>query len=156
MQIYSAAAARQIVGLSQRCLDYWDERGIVKPSVVSASGRGSERRYSFDDLHRLALVKRLRAAGISLQKIRKALDTLKKRWPTKKGLSEEILVTDGVSLYTRAKRGQLKDILRGGQLLLSVIAVGELRDDVRQTAAQLDLLILPRRGVRQRGQRKAK
>ena len=53
---YSAAAARRIVGVSQRCLDYWADRGIVAPSVQQATGKGSERRYAFDDLVKLALV----------------------------------------------------------------------------------------------------
>ena len=72
-QSCSAAAARRIVGLSQRCLDYRDQILVVQPSLEGTKGKGSLRQYSFDDLLRLAVVKNLRQAGLSLQKIRKGL-----------------------------------------------------------------------------------
>lgn len=142
---YSAATAREIVGISQRCLDYWAERGIVRPSVQEATGKGSERRYGFDDLVKLALVKRLRAAGLSLQKIRKGLEVMRKRWPKKDPLLDEMLATDG-STFCRIKGDQVEDILAGGQLLLSVVAVGRIRQDVRKTVLQLSEVEVPGRG----------
>jgi len=142
---YSAAAARTIVGISQRCLDYWAERGIVRPSVHEAAGKGSERRYAFDDLVKLALVKKLREAGLSLQRIRKGLDAMRKRWPEKDPLLDEMLATDG-STFFRIKGDQVQDILAGGQLLLSVVAVGRIRQDVRQTVFRLSEVEVPIRG----------
>ena len=142
---YSAAAAREIVGISQRCLDYWAERGIVTPSVQQATGKGSERRYGFDDLVKLALVKRLREAGLSLQKIRKGLDVMRKRWPKEDPLLDEMLATDGSSFF-RTKGDRVEDILAGGQLLLSVVAVGRIRQDVRETVLQLSEVEVPARG----------
>ncbi len=142
---YSAAAAREIVGISQRCLDYWAERGIVTPSVQEATGKGSERRYGFDDLVKLALVKRLREVGLSLQKIRKGLDVMRKRWPKEDPLLDEMLATDGSSFF-RTKGDRVEDILAGGQLLLSVVAVGRIRQDVRETVLQLSEVEVPSRG----------
>ena len=142
---YSAAAARDIVGVSQRCLDYWAERGIVTPSIQQATGKGSERRYAFDDLVKLALVKRLREAGLSLQKIRKGLEAMRKRWPKKDPLLDEMLATDGSSFF-RIKGDKVEDILASGQLLLSVVAVGRIRQDVRQTVLQLSEVEVPARG----------
>ncbi len=142
---YSAAAARTIVGVSQRCLDYWAERGIVTPSNRQATGKGSERRYTFDDLLKLALVKRLREAGLSLQKIRKGLQVMRKRWPKNDPLLDEMLATDG-SRFFRIKGNQVEDVLAGGQLLLSVVAVGRIRQDVQQTVLRLSELDVPSRG----------
>ena len=144
---YSAAAARRIVRLSQRCLDYWAERGIVTPSVRLAAGKGSERRYSFDDLVKLALVKRLRAAGLSLQKIRKGLEVMRKRWPKKDPLLDEMLATDG-STFFRIKGDQVEDVLAGGQLLLSVVAVGRIRQDIKQSVLRISEVEIPARGRR--------
>ena len=62
------------VGVSYRQLDYWSRTGLVTASV-EASGSGSHRLYSVDDVVRVALVKRLQEAGISVQRIRKALLT---------------------------------------------------------------------------------
>ena len=66
---YSPADAKEIVGVSQRCLEYWDERGLVRPSIRKAKGKGTERRYSYEDLVALSVLKRLRDTGLSLQKV---------------------------------------------------------------------------------------
>ena len=128
--------------ISQRCLDYWAERDVVSPSIQAARGKGSERRYSFDDLVKLALVKRLRDAGLSLQKIRKGLKVMRKRWPKKDALLNELLATDGTDFF-RIKGDQVEDILAGGQLLLSIFAVGRIRQDVRETTLRFPEIEVP-------------
>jgi DNA-binding transcriptional MerR regulator len=133
------------VGVSQRCLDYWAERGIVTPSIQPAAGKGSERRYAFDDLVKLALVKRLREAGLSLQKIRKGLEQLRKRWPKKDPLLDEMLATDGSSFF-RIRGDQVEDVLASGQLLLSVVAVGRIRQDVQESVLDISTVEVPGRG----------
>jgi DNA-binding transcriptional MerR regulator len=40
----------RITGIPWRTLDYWAKRGILKPSIQDASGTGTFRIYSFDDL----------------------------------------------------------------------------------------------------------
>ena len=135
---YSAALAREIVGISQRCLDYWDQRGIVRPSITEASGKGSERAYSFDDLLKLSLVKRLREAGLSLQRIRKGLEAIRKRWPKDDPLLDEILITDGATLFRLFQTDQLVDVLANGQLVFSVVAVGRVRDELGEKLLRLE------------------
>ena len=65
------------VGISYRQLDYWARTGLVVPSVRDASGSGTQRLYSFRDIVVLKVVKRLLDAGVSLQNIRKAIETLR-------------------------------------------------------------------------------
>jgi DNA-binding transcriptional MerR regulator len=143
---YAAAAARRAVGISQRCLDYWDERGIVQPSITQATGKGSERAYSFDDLLKLSLVKRLREAGLSLQRIQKGLAMLRKRCPKGDVLLDEVLVTDGSSLFRRIQKGELEDVLANGQLVFSVVAVGRVRDELSDKVLQMAKQSIPTRG----------
>ena len=143
---FAAAAARRIVGVSQRCLDYWDERGIVKPSFSQASGKGSERRYAFDDLLKLTLVKKLRSAGLSLQRIRKGLDVLRERSPKEDPLLDEVLVADGANFYC-IKDDQVEDVLAGGQLVFSVVAVGRIRQELHESVVKFNKAEIPRRGV---------
>lgn len=145
---YSAAMARQVVGISQRRLDYWDESHIVQPSIHSADGKGSERRYSFDDLVKLALVKSLREAGLSLQKIRKGIASLRKRFREEDPLSGELLVTDGRGLFRRTKNDQLADVLAGDQLVFSIVAVGQIRQEVHSKILTMIPGTIPRRGIR--------
>lgn len=143
---YSAAAARTIVGVSQRCLDYWAECEIVTPSNRQATGKGSERRYTFGDLVKLAVVKRLREAGLSLQKIRKGLEKMRKRWPKKDPLLDEMLATDGLTFFHIKGDQQVEDVLAGGQLLLSIVAVSRIRQDVQQTVLRLSEVDVRSRG----------
>ncbi len=48
--IYSISEVARITGIPHRTLDYWATRGILKPSIRDASGAGTCRIYSFEDL----------------------------------------------------------------------------------------------------------
>lgn len=123
---FTAAAARRIAGISQRQLDYWDERGLVTPSIRKADGKGSERWYSFRDLLKLSVVKRLRDAGLSLGKIDSAIKILRRR----RGgdpLADRCLITDGQTVHVMTDDPSvLEDVLTKGQLVFTVIATGEI------------------------------
>ncbi len=127
---FTAAAARRIVGVTQRRLDYWDERGLVTPSIRKADGKGSERWYSFKDLLKLSVVKRLRDAGLSIGKIASAIKILRRR----RGgdpLVDRCLITDGQSVHVLTDDPSvLEDVLRKGQLVFTLIAAGEIEAEV--------------------------
>lgn len=143
---FTAAAARKIVGISQRCLDYWDEQGIVKPTAVRAQGKGSERRYTYDDLLKLTVVKRLRASGLSLQRIRKGLAKLRKNTVAVDPLLNEVLVTDGKTLHRVTENVTvIEDLLSQGQLVFSVVAIGRIDTELRGKVFRLKDAI-PTRG----------
>lgn len=134
---FPASVAREVVGVSQRQLDYWDQCDLVPPTIQVASGKGSERRYSFDDLLRLAVVKKLRDAGLSLQKVREGLKVLRKRWPKKDPLLDELIATDGARFF-RISGSRMEDVLTGGQLLLSFVAIGRIRQELSSEVLRLD------------------
>jgi DNA-binding transcriptional MerR regulator len=69
----------RVVGITYRQLDYWATTGLVEPSVRDAVGSGSQRLYSFEDIVTLKVVKRLLDAGVSLQRIRKAIEYVRDR-----------------------------------------------------------------------------
>lgn len=75
---YGARAVLQLIGISYRQLDHWARTGLVRSSVRQASGRGSRRIYSFQDLVALRVVGQLREAGVSVQTIRRAVTHLKR------------------------------------------------------------------------------
>ncbi len=138
MDSFSALATRRIVGVSQRCLDYWDETDIVRPSVERADGKGSARRYSFDDLLCLSVVKSLRHSGLSLQRIRKGLQQLRKRTSRRDPLRTEVLITDGKKLHrVVANADAVEDVLAGGQLVFSVVALGPIDRGLREKVVKL-------------------
>src|SRR5262249_61055613 len=58
---FSTAEAARLTGLSPRQLDHWDRQGFLRPTLQSAAGYGSSRRYSFARVVRPPVAARLRA-----------------------------------------------------------------------------------------------
>jgi DNA-binding transcriptional MerR regulator len=57
----------ELVGVTERELRHWADRGIVVPDIADAVGRpGVRRRYSFENLVQAAIVKELLRQGINL------------------------------------------------------------------------------------------
>ena len=133
---FSTAQVSRLTGLSVRQLDHWDRQGFVRPSVAQARGYGSARRYSFQDLVRLRVAGRLRAAGFGLAKIRQCVRTLQKLDPSRKDMADvRLLVVGSRVLWVRSER-ELVDILQEGQLML----VFPLGSEVRGMAAAVESL----------------
>jgi MerR family redox-sensitive transcriptional activator SoxR len=68
-------------GVSQSALRFYERKGLIAPE----RSHGNQRRYPRIALRRVALIQAGKAAGIPLQRIRAALDTLPAdRTPTKR------------------------------------------------------------------------
>ena len=126
MEGYRAGLVLKVVGISYNQLRYWAKIGFIKPSIKSAQ-KGSRRLYSFGDLIRLNTAKSLLDSGISLQKIRKSVDYLKKHEPEiKEPLSELKFLTNGKSIFTLTRDPKkVIDVLNRSQLVWSV-AIGKI------------------------------
>lgn len=128
---FNSRSVVKITGIKTRQLDYWDRTHLIKPSVREASGYGSVRLYSFNDIVQLKVVMMLRDKGISLQKIRKALSYLKKNMPeVQEPLAELKFLTDGETVFviTRDKK-KILDTLKN-QFVFS-FALGEIMEELR-------------------------
>jgi DNA-binding transcriptional MerR regulator len=137
-EAYDSKMASRIVGVSLRQIQYWDERGFVRPSVKPAQGRGTKRLYSFHDLVCLKVVKDLAYHGISLQKIRRCLQPLK-QYTAKAELPLDSVkyVTDGEKLFViTSDRKKILDAMERHFVLSLGIGnlVRELNGDVRRAA----------------------
>jgi DNA-binding transcriptional MerR regulator/predicted RNase H-like HicB family nuclease len=135
---FSADAARRIVGISYRQLDYWDKTTLVRPSVQQARGKGSRRVYAFEDLVELRVVARLLAAGISLSAVRKAVRYLREHFAdVVRPLARLTLIPEGKSVLVRTTDGKrLLDVTAGGNVVIS-FAVAPIVRDVREKVAAL-------------------
>jgi len=129
---YSSGQARRAAGVTQRQLDYWDQIGLVPASIRRAAGKGVERRYAYSDLVKLRVVRELRDAGLSLQKIRRAVGKLRRRDRKQDPLLNEMLLTDGVRIHRlTTDPAVIEDLLSSGQLAFSVVLVGRAENEVR-------------------------
>lgn len=83
----------RILGVSRRQLQYWAETGLVVPS---ARTNGGHHRYTFEDLVALRAAKQLIDAGVSVQRIRRSIGSLRRMLPEiGRPLSELVLVATG-------------------------------------------------------------
>ena len=137
-EAYDSKMASRIVGVSLRQIQYWDERGFVRPSVKPAQGRGTKRLYSFHDLVCLKVVKDLAYHGIRLQKIRRCLQPLRQyAAKAEQPLDSLKYVTDGEKLFviTNDRKKILDAMERHFVLSLGIgNLVRELNGEVRRAA----------------------
>lgn len=116
----------RIVGISYRQLDYWARTGLVTPSVRDAHGSGTQRLYSFQDLVTLKVIKNLLDTGISLQRVRRAVEYLRDMDRPLHGVT---LMSDGQRVYEADSPEAVVDLLERGQGVFA-IAVGRVWDDL--------------------------
>lgn len=127
---FRGPAVCQLVGITYRQLDYWARTRLAVPSVRRAEGSGTQRVYSFEDVVRLRVIKRLLDTGIGLERIREALDELSAQG---RSLSDVTLASDGRTVYAMDDDQQLLDLLRRGQGVFAIALeplVAELRGEV--------------------------
>ena len=136
---FTAHQTTRLTGCTPRQLRYWDQIGLVPPSVQGTGGRpGVPRLYSFRDLVALKVVRSLLDGGMSLQRVRRAWDFLNRRARLDQHLAEVKLVTDGQSIFRVVrKQGEILDALRDGQLAFFV-AIDEIARGVETDVAQFN------------------
>ena len=137
MEGFSVLQACRFTGCTSHQLRYWDQIGLVRPSVQSTGGRpGVRRLYSFRDLVALKVVKALLDGGMSLQRVRRAYEYLRKKAGLEEHLSEVKLITDGQSIFRVAKDdGEILDALRQGQMSFFV-AIDQITRNLDQGVAE--------------------
>jgi DNA-binding transcriptional MerR regulator len=123
---YRGPVACAATGITYRQLDYWARTGLVKPSIRTAAGSGTQRLYSFTDMLVLKVVKRLLDTGVSLHNIRIAVEHLRARGA--RDLAELTLLSDGTTVYECTSAEEVVDLLRGGQGVFGIAVSGALRE----------------------------
>lgn len=114
---YRGPAVCKIVGISYRQLDYWTTTGLVTPSVRNAEGSGSQRLYAFEDIVALKVIKSLLDAGVSLQRIRAALEYVRDQGYSLRNLT---LLSDGSQVYALDDNQEIIDLLGRGQGVFAI------------------------------------
>jgi DNA-binding transcriptional MerR regulator len=137
---YSAQQSSKLTNCSLHQLRYWDRVDLVRPSIQSTGGRpGVRRLYSFRDLVALRVVRSLLDNGMSVQRVRRAWDYLRRNADMETHLADVKLVTDGVSIFRVAENDdQLLDALKSGQLAFFV-AIDEIARSVEDDVTRFEL-----------------
>lgn len=140
MEGFTAAQACQLTSCTPHQLRYWDKVGLIQPSIQTTDGRPGRRRiYSFRDLVGLRVIKSLLDNGLSIQRVRRAWDYLRRTGNMDDHLAEVRLVTDGQSIFAVAHDdAELLDALRQGQLAFFV-KIDEIAQDVEDDVTKFEL-----------------
>lgn len=132
-KFYSSVEVYKIIGITYKRLDYYDRTDFIKPSISGAGGYGSRRIYSFSDLMKLKVIKKLMEAGISLQKLRKTKRYLDEYESSSHssgdGLLKLTLISDGNTVYACNSDKAIIDTLKSGQGVFG-IALGKVYSDL--------------------------
>lgn len=125
---FTGKRTADIVGITYRQLDYWARTDLIRPSVAKATGSGSRRRYSYQDLLELKVVKTLLDSGIRLESVREAFEFLRHQ------LGEDIasanLVLNGAQSVVVRNGDELIDLLQNGQGVLNVLPMAGVKEQV--------------------------
>ena len=137
---FTAEQACRLTNCTHHQLRYWDRVGLVKPSIQTTGGRpGVRRLYSFRDLVALRVVRSLLDNGMSLQRVRRAWDYLRREGEMEDHLADVKLVTDGLTIFqVSSDEGELMDALRKGQLAFFV-AIDEIAREVEEDVTRFEL-----------------
>ncbi len=129
--VFSSRQISGITGLTARQLGYWRKTGLLSPRSRTAGGHA---RYSFTDLVALKTAKRLLDAGVSVQRIRRCLQSLIRYLPTiDKPLHELSLVATGDVVLVLHSRSAF-DALTGQDWILEVAEVVREAERIRRDA----------------------
>ncbi len=137
---FTAEQATRLSNCTHHQLRYWDRVGLVSPSIQGTGGRpGVRRLYSFRDLVALRVVRSLLDNGMSLQRVRRAWDYLRREGDMEDHLGDVKLVTDGKTIFhVGSDEGELMDALRQGQLAFFV-AIDEITREVEEDVTHFEL-----------------
>jgi DNA-binding transcriptional MerR regulator len=124
---FRTSEVSHVVGATYSQLVYWDKTGLVNPSLRAASGKGSRRLYSVEDIFELKILMKLLDSSLPLQRIRSSFRFIRGQ---SKDLASFVVLTDGKTVYFYEDYDVLVDTLKQGQTVLR-IAVQDLIAEVQ-------------------------
>ena len=128
-QGFTGSKTASIVGITYRQLDYWARTDLVRPSLADAAGSGSRRKYSYQDLLELRVIKSLLDAGIKLESVRRAFTYMREHMGA--DIASAHLVISGTDVMV-CDGGELIDVMnRAGQgVMVNVLALGGVKSSL--------------------------
>jgi hypothetical protein len=107
----------RVAGITYRQLDYWDNTGLVSPSVRQATGSGTQRLYDLNDVVELRTIKRLIDTGVSLQRIRRVVGFIRDQGLPMRTLT---IASDGHDVFPIGDVRDLVSALAGGRGVFAI------------------------------------
>ena len=133
---FSGREAADIVGITYRQLDYWARTDLIRPSLADAKGSGSRRRYSYQNLVELKMIKTLLDAGQKLERVRAAFHYIRELG---EDLTAAQLVIAGDSVLLVRGNDELIDVVNKhqGQGVLNFLAMDGVAQQVEEAVVEI-------------------
>jgi DNA-binding transcriptional MerR regulator len=134
---FSGRETADIVGITYRQLDYWARTDLIRPSLADARGSGSRRRYSYQNLVELKMIKTLLDAGQKLERVRAAFQYIR---DLGEDLTAAQLVIAGDSVILVRDGEDLIDVVNKhqGQGVLNLLAMDGVAEQVDLAVKRLE------------------
>ena len=131
---FSGKRTAELVGITYRQLDYWARTDLVRPSLADAAGSGSRRRYSYQDLLELKVIKTLLDAGIRLEMVRDVFTYLRENLGA--DVASANLVISGASPLL-VSGDEIIDLIQQGQGVLNVLPLAGVKQELDDAIVEL-------------------
>ncbi|MGY9072375.1 MAG: MerR family transcriptional regulator [Acidimicrobiales bacterium] len=132
---FSGKRTAELVGITYRQLDYWARTDLIRPSLADAHGSGSRRRYSYQNLLELKVIKTLLDSGIRLELVREVFSYMRDQ------LGEDVasanLVISGSSPLLVRSGEEIIDLIHKGQGVLNVLPLAGVKQELDAALVQL-------------------
>ncbi len=115
----------QLARVSLRQLQWWDERDVISPRQHS-----HRRLYAVSDVIGMMVIAELRRKGLSLQKIRRILRSIRRATERSvdeliSGKSELYVLTDGKSSFFEHEPARIIELLKSSRKSLYLVSVSD-------------------------------
>ncbi len=133
---YFVREIEDLTGLSRYMIGYLDREGIVKPTNSRIRVRGKKRRYTFQDVVLLRIVKDLLNQGISVKRLKEAISKIRKDHVYKNctPFPFRYLVANGKDVLFKHE-SQIYEDLKTGQFAFSfIVDAQKVYEDIRREA----------------------
>ena len=129
---FFADEAARLSGLTRTMLDYLCRTKLLAPTLAQKRGKGHRRHYSFGDVVLLRSIARMLHAGISVLRLKRALQSLRKHHPeiTPHSLPGTHLVTNGRQVYFRHGRHAAEELITGQLSFAFVLELAKVKNEV--------------------------
>lgn len=140
LAVFSTGEVAGLLGVLVEDIDYWVRSKLLVPSIRQASGHGSRRLFSSDDLDQIVLIKRLRNSRPPWKpkQIAGALTSLRKALKNPDALHTPVLIHEGnaflILCRDKSRELVLLDGTKEGQSVM-VIALETLKEETRRSLA---------------------
>jgi DNA-binding transcriptional MerR regulator len=118
---FPSGIIKKLFGFSYKQIEHYDRKGLVKPELAVARGRGSRRLYSRQNLLEFNVLRKLVDHGLPLQRIRRAMQKVKDlHRDVEQPLAELAFYTDGQTIFLKDREMErVVDLLHSEQGVLS-------------------------------------